>query len=101
VHLFLGGSHSAGSSSLFVWFSDVVTACRVGAHSVLSHDEVMHSPAMLVGAVVLVLVAVVLTVIAVRRNGWRGTPASLRERLLIYVPIGLCVFVAGILLIGP
>lgn len=59
----------------------------------------VHFSVRLVVAVVLVLVAVVLMVIAVRRNGWRGTPASLRERLLIYVPIGLCVFVAGLLLL--
>ena len=61
----------------------------------------MHAPIRLVVAAVLVVLAVVLTVIAVRRNGWRGTPASLRERFLIYVPIGLCVFLAGVLLLGP
>lgn len=60
----------------------------------------MGSPVMLVLAAVLVLVAVALTVIAVRRNGWRGSAASLRERLLLYVPIGLCIFFAGLLLLG-
>lgn len=60
----------------------------------------MHSPATLAAVAALVLVAAALTVIAVRRNGWRGNAASLRERVLIYVPIGLCVFIAGVLLLG-
>lgn len=59
----------------------------------------MHSAVQLVVAVMLLLVAVALIVIAVHRNGWRGTPGSMRERLLVYVPIGLCVFVAGVLLL--
>ncbi|RIX28269.1 hypothetical protein [Amnibacterium setariae] len=60
----------------------------------------MGSPVMLVLAAVLVLVAIALSAIAIRRNGWRGSPATVRERLLVYVPIGLCVFFAGLLLLG-
>ncbi|GAA2754062.1 hypothetical protein [Amnibacterium kyonggiense] len=60
----------------------------------------MHASLAVILAAILLLVAVALIVVAVRRNGWRGTPASLRERVSIYVPISVCVSLAGVLLLS-